>query len=57
MNPRKYVKKRESQLGDLDQLKLKTVALYSDRDEEIHVTQSVGFVAAESILVDLVSVS
>jgi len=40
MNPQKWVKKHESQVGELDQFKLKTVALHDDRDEEIHMIQS-----------------
>jgi len=35
------VKKRESQVGELDQLKLKTVVLHNNRDSEIHMTQPV----------------
>jgi len=46
------VKKREFQVGELDQLKLKTVVLHDDRDKEIHMTQPAGFVAA-----DLVSIN
>ena len=43
--------KRESPVGELDQLKLKTVVLHGDRDCEVHLTQSVGFVAIKSVLV------
>jgi len=56
MNPRKWVKNHESEVGSLDQLKLKTFFLHDDRNKEIHMTQPIGFVAAESVLVDLVSV-
>jgi len=45
------VKKRESQLSELDRLKLKTVILQDDRDEEVHMTEPVGFFAAKSISV------
>ena len=45
------MKKRESQIGKLDQLKLKTVVLYGNQDGEVHMTQPVGFVAAKSIAV------
>jgi len=50
-NPRKWVKKRESQVDELHLLKLKTVVLHSDQNEEVHMTQSVGFIAAKSITV------
>ena len=33
------MKKRESQVGELNQLKLKTVVLHGDRDEELHMAQ------------------
>ena len=45
------MKKCESQVGELDQLQLKTAVLHGDQDEEVHMTQSVGFVAAKSISV------
>ena len=51
LNPRKWVKKRESQIGELDKLKLKTVILHNGISKEVHMTQSVGFVTADSILV------
>ena len=35
--------KHESQVGELNRLKLKAVVLHDDRDEDIHMTQSVGF--------------
>ena len=46
------MKKRESQVGKIVQLKLKIAILYGDQDEEVHMTQPVGFVAAKSISVD-----
>jgi len=52
MNPRKCVKKCESQIGELDKLKLKVVVPYEGIGKEIHMTQSVGFVAADSVSVD-----
>ena len=45
------MKKRESQVGELDELNLKITVLYDDRDEEIHMTQSVEFVAAKMVSV------
>ena len=45
------MKKYESQVDELDQLKLKTVVLYDNRDEEIHMTQPVGYIAADLISV------
>jgi len=53
MNPRKWVvKKHEFQVGEVDQLKLKTIVIHNDRDEEIYMTRSVGFSAADLISVD-----
>jgi len=47
------VKKHEYQISELDQLKLKTVLLHDDHDDdEIQMTQSVGFVAADLVSVD-----
>jgi len=52
-NSQKWVvKKRESQHGELDQLKLKIIVLHGGRDGEIHMTQTVGFVIADLISVD-----
>ena len=52
-NPQKWVvKKYRSQVSELDQLKLKIVILHDNRDKEIHMTQLVGFVAADLVLVD-----
>jgi len=50
------VKKRESQVGELDQLKLKIVVFHGDRNEEVHMTHPIEFVATESVSVGLVSV-
>ena len=46
------MKKRESQVVMLDKLKLKTIVLHNDCDEEIHMTQPIRFVAANLISVD-----
>ena len=52
-NPQKWVvKKHGSQVGELNQLKLKTVILHNDRDGEIHMTQPVGFITADLVSVD-----
>ena len=45
------MKKHESQVSEVDQLKLKIVFSMAIDDEEIHMTQLVGFVAAESVSV------
>ena len=45
------MKKRESEIGEQDKLKLKTIILHNGISKEIHMTQSVGFVAADSVLV------
>ena len=47
MNPRKWVKKRESQIGELDKLKLKVIVLHDDIGKEIHMTQPVRFLLLE----------
>ena len=46
------MKKRGSQVGELDQLKLKTIVLHNNRDDEIHITQTVEFVTVDLISVD-----
>ena len=43
------VKKCGSQVGELDQLKLKTIIFHDDHDDDIHMTQPVEFVAANLI--------
>jgi len=51
-NPQQWViKKRESQVGELDQLKLKVV-LHDGIDKETYMTQSIEFVAADLVSVD-----
>jgi len=47
----KVGEKREPQVDELDQLKLKTDVLHRDRDGEVHMTQLIGFVAEKSISV------
>jgi len=49
------VKKRGSQIGELDQLKLKVVVLHDGIDKEIHIIQLVGFVVADLKIIDLVA--
>ena len=46
------MKKYGSQVGEVDQLKLKTVILRDDCDDKIHMTQPVGLVATDLISVD-----
>jgi len=40
MNSWKWVKKDESQVGELDQLELKVIVLHDDREEEVHMKAS-----------------
>ena len=40
-NPRKWVKKHESQVGERDKLKLKTIVLHDGIGKEVHMTQPV----------------
>ena len=47
----KWVKTREHQVGELDQLKLKTFVLHDDENEELHMAHPVGFIAAKSVSV------
>ena len=51
LNPQKQVKKRESQNGELDKLKLKVIVLHDGIDKEAHMIRPVGLVAACSISV------
>ena len=46
MNLRKWVKKREPQIGELD--KFKAVILHDGIGKEVHMTQPVEFVDADS---------
>jgi len=38
LNPRKWVKKHESQINELDKLKLKVVILHDGIGMEVHMT-------------------
>ena len=49
-NPHQWIiKKRESQVGELNQLKLKVIVLYDNIGKEIYMTQSVEFVITDLI--------
>jgi len=50
LNLRKWVKKRESRIGELDKFTLKAV-LHDDIDKEVYMTQPVGFIVADSVSV------
>ena len=53
LNLQKWVvKKRKSQVSELDHLKLKTVVLHDDHDDEIHMTQPIEFITTNLISVD-----
>ena len=41
------MKKRESQIDELDQLKLKVIILHDGIGKEIHMTQPVGLVVVD----------
>jgi len=45
-NLQKWMKKRVSRISELDKLKLKVIVLQDGISKEVHMTQSVGFVAA-----------
>jgi len=45
------VKKHESQIDELDKLKLKAIVFHDGIDKEVHMTQPVWFVTAKSISV------
>ena len=49
LNPRKWVKKCESQISELSKLKLKIVVLHDGIDKEVRMIQLVRFVAADLI--------
>ena len=51
INPRKWVKKHESQVGEHDKLKLKAVVLHDSICKEIHMTQSDRFAAEDLVTV------
>jgi len=52
LNPRKWVKKHESQIAEIDNLKLKVVILHDSIGKKVHITQPVGFVAADFVTAD-----
>jgi len=52
MNLQEWMKKCGSQVGELNQLKLKTDVFHDDRDGEMHMTQLVGFVTIDMVLVN-----
>ena len=43
------MQKRESQIGELDKVKLMVIVLYDDIDNEVQITQLVQFIAADSV--------
>ena len=51
MSPRKCVKMHKPQVSELDKLKLNVIVLHDGIDKEVHMTQPVGFVAADSVSV------
>ena len=55
-SPQKWVvKKRGSQIGEVDQLKLKAIILHNGIGKEIHITPPVEFVVADLKTIDLVA--
>ena len=48
INPRKWVKKHESQVSERDKIKLKVIILYDSIDKEVHMTQPDRFAAEDS---------
>jgi len=52
MNPQKWVKKYESQVGESDMLKLKIVIFHDDHVEVIHMTQLIRFGVADLFSID-----
>ena len=48
------MKKRESQIGELDKLNLKVVILHDGIGKEVHIIQPIGFIAANLKITDLV---
>ena len=51
LNPREWVKKRDSQIGEIDKLNLKLIALHDDINKVVLMTQPVEFVATDLVLV------
>jgi len=54
LNPRKWVKKYESQIGELDKHKLKDVALHGGIGKGVHMTQLIRLVTVDLETIDLV---
>jgi len=51
INPRKWVKEHESQVGEYDKLKLRAVVLHDGIGKEIHMTQSVRFAVKDLVTI------
>jgi len=51
INPRKWVKKHETQVGERDKFKLKVVVLHDSIGKEDHMTQLVRFAAEDLVTV------
>ena len=51
INPRKWVKKHESQIGERDKLKLKAVILHDGIRKEVHMTQPIQFAFEDLVTV------
>ena len=49
------MKKHESQIGELDKLKLKVVVFHNKIGKEVYMTQPVGFVTANFEIINLAS--
>ena len=49
INPWKWVKKNESQIGERDKLKLKVIVLHDGIGKEVYMTQPVRFTAEDSV--------
>jgi len=49
IRPRKWVKKHESQVGECDKLKLKTIVLHDGIGKEVRMTQPVRFAAEDLV--------
>ena len=54
LNSRKWVKKHESQVDELDKLKLKVIILHDGIGKDVNMTQAVGFIATDLKTIDLV---
>jgi len=54
LNSRKWVKKYESQVDELDKLKLKVIILHDGIGKDVNMTQAVGFIATDLKTINLV---